>query len=129
MILAPVLPVPTRVVATPVTIRLIGTLDRVLIGNFTEAFEGLTTAGSRTFIVMVRDLVVLRDECLDRFLATLDAYVLAGHRVIVDATPSWRKAVRGRSVAFEQGAPHDDVRSRRQLIICHSLDKRTAGAA
>jgi hypothetical protein len=76
----------------------------------------------------VRDLVVMRDESLERFLATLEAYRSAGHRIVIDATPTWRKIVRGRGPIFEQSTALDGLRSRRQLIICHSLDKR-AGAA
>jgi hypothetical protein len=128
MILAPVLPVVPTVIDTPVTIRLIGTLDRILVENFNDAFLGLAAPGKRTLIVMVRDLVVLRDENLDRFLATLESYRAAGHRVVIDSTPTWRKIVRGRDRGFEQSTPIDGVRARRQIIICHSLDKR-AGAA
>ncbi len=128
MILAPVLPVTPTVVDTPVTIRLIGTLDRILIENFNDAFVGLAAPGKRTLIVMVRDLVAFRDESLDRFLATLEAYRAAGHRVVIDSTPAWRKIVRGRDRNFEQSTPVEGARARRQIIICHSLDKR-AGAA
>jgi hypothetical protein len=77
---------------------------------------------------LVRDLVAMRDESLDRFLAVLDAYRRAGHRVFINSTPTWRKIVRGRSPRFEDSAIADGRSTRRQLIICHSTDKR-AGAA
>jgi hypothetical protein len=128
MILAPVLPVAANAFDTPVTIRLIGILDRTLIESFTDAFAGLTAPGKRTLIIVVRDLLAMRDESLDRFLATLEAYRAAGHRVLVDATPTWRKIVRGRGPIFDESSTVDGPSARRQIIICHSVDKR-AGAA
>jgi hypothetical protein len=107
---------------------LIGILDRVLIESIGDAFAGLTTPGRRTLIVRVRDLVAMRDESLDRFLALLDAYRAAGNRVFIDATPAWRKIVRGRNPRFDESSLAERPGVRRQIIICHSTDRR-AGAA
>jgi hypothetical protein len=128
MIPAPVVPVSPASFETPVTLRLIGTLDRVLIENISDAIAGLTAPGRRTLVVLVRDLVVMRGESLDRFLTMLDAYRAAGNRVFIDATPAWRKIVRGSGPKFEDSALTDGLTARRQIIICHSIDKR-AGAA
>jgi hypothetical protein len=128
MILTPVFPAARNACDTPVALRLVGTLDRVLIESITDAVAGLTAPGRRTLIFMVRDLVAMRDESLDRFLATLDAYRAAGNRVFIEATPSWRKIVRGRGPQFDASASADGLNTRRQVIICHSSDKR-AGAA
>jgi hypothetical protein len=128
MILAPLAPHAPNARDTTVTVRLIGILDRVLIESISDAVAGLTATGRRTFIVLVRDLVAMRDESLDRFLATLDAYRAAGHNVFIDSTPAWRKIVGRRTPQFERSAPVDDRGARRQIIICHSLDRR-AGAA
>jgi hypothetical protein len=124
MILAPVLPVNASTLDTPVTVRLIGILDRVLIESFTDACAGLTATGRRTLIFLVRDLVAMRDESLDRFLATLQAYRSAGHGVYVEATPTWRKTVRGRGPLFDESNRVVGLSARRQIIICHSADKR-----
>jgi hypothetical protein len=129
MILTPVFPAAAADASdTAVTLRLIGTLDRVLIESISDAIAGLTAPGRRTLIVVVRDLVAMRDESLDRFLATLDAFRAAGNRVFIDATPTWRKVVRGREPSFEASTSVEERSSRRQVIICHSLEKR-AGAA
>jgi hypothetical protein len=128
MILAPVLPVGANALETPVAVRLIGILDRKLIDSFAEAFGGVAASGKRTLVVLVRDLVAMRGESLDRFLATLDAYRAAGHRVRIAATPAWRKIVRGRGPSFEESSSLEVRNARRQIIICHSTEKR-AGAA
>jgi len=128
MILTPVLPVAAKDVDAPVTVRLIGILDRVLIESFTDTFAGLASAGSRKLIVSVRDLVVMRDDSLNRFLATLDAIRAAGHDVYIDGTPTWRKVVRGLSARFEPSSPADGKSARRQVIICHSMEKRSGAA-
>jgi hypothetical protein len=128
MILAPVMPVAPKSIDTPVTVRLIGILDRALIESFADAFTGLTAPGKRTLIVLVRDLVAMRDDSLDRFLATLEAYRAAGHRVFVESTPSWRKTVRGLGAAFEPIPPDEGRTTRRQIIICHSMDRRVGAA-
>jgi anti-anti-sigma regulatory factor len=128
MILTPVLPVPANDIDTPITVRLIGILDRVLIESFTDTFAGLAAGGSRTLIVLVRDLVVMRDDSLNRFLATLDAYRAAGHRVFIDGSPTWRKTVRGMGPHFEPSDPAHGRSARRQVIICHSMDKRSGAA-
>jgi hypothetical protein len=111
-----------------VTLRLIGILDRVLIESISDAIAGLTAPGRRTLVVVVRDLVVMRDESLDRFLATLEAFRTAGNQVFIDSTPTWRKVVRGRGTQFEDSSGSEGRSARRQVIICHSLDKR-AGVA
>jgi anti-anti-sigma regulatory factor len=128
MILTPVLPVGTNSTDAPVTVRLIGMLDRVLIESFTDTTAGLAAGGSRTLIILVRDLVVMRDDSLDRFLATLDAYRAAGHRVFIDGSPSWRKTLRGLGARFEQSSPTHERSARRQVIICHSMEKRSGAA-
>jgi hypothetical protein len=128
MILAPVLPAAASALDTPVAVRLIGILDRVLIDSFTDAFANMTSPGKRTLVVLVRDLVAMRDDSLDRFLATLEAYRAAGHRVFIAATPTWRKIVRGRGPCFDESTPVDVKTARRQIIICHSTDKRSGAA-
>jgi hypothetical protein len=128
MILAPVLPAAANTCETPVTLRLIGILDRVLIESISDAIAGLTAPGRRRLIVVVRDLVAMRDESLDRFLATLSAFRSAGNEVFIDSTPTWRKTVRGRGPSFDDAGVAEGRSARRQVIICHSLDKR-AGAA
>jgi hypothetical protein len=128
MILTPVAPAVPSACETTVTVRLIGILDRVLIESISDAFAGLTAPGRRTLVVLVRDLVAMRDESLDRFLALLDAYRTAGNRVFIDGTPTWRKTVRGRGPNFEESTLIAESSVRRQIIICHSADKR-AGAA
>ncbi len=128
MILAPVLSVADTVVGSPVTVRLIGMLDRVLIESFSDACAGLFAPGGRTLIVLVRDLTVMRDESLDRFLALLGAYEEAGHRVFVNGTPAWRKMTAARGLRFAESSAIDGRSTRRQVIICHSMDRR-AGAA
>ena len=128
MILAPVVSVAGNLIAAPVTLRLIGTLDRVLIESFSDACAGLAAPGGRTLIVNVRDLTVLRDENLDRFFALLQAYEAAGHRVCVDGTPAWRRISTARGASFAASSAVDVRTTRRQVIICHSVDKR-AGAA
>ncbi len=128
MILAPSVPVVEPTLAPPVTVRLIGILDRSLLESFTDAFTGLTAPGRRKLIVLVRDLVAMNDGCLDRFLATLERFQAAGNAVSIETTPSWRKILRGRGAQFEESTPLYGRSARRQLIICHSVDKR-AGAA
>jgi hypothetical protein len=128
MILAPVVPVAERTSDTPVTIRLIGILDRALLESFADAFSGLTAPGRRTLIVLVRDLVVMRDDSLERFLATLERFRAAGNTVCIETTPAWRKILRGRAEQFEASTPVQGRSARRQLIICHSVDKRVGAA-
>jgi anti-anti-sigma regulatory factor len=128
MILAPVPPVAERTLPTPVTIRLIGILDRALLESFADAFSGLTAPGQRTLIVLVRDLSVMNDDSLDRFLATLERFRAAGNTICIDTTPAWRKIMRGRAKQFEASTPMQGRSARRQLIICHSVDKRTGAA-
>jgi anti-anti-sigma regulatory factor len=125
MILAPAAP---NACETSIRVRPIGVLDRVLVESISDAFAGLTAPGNRTLIVMVRDLVAMGDASLDRFLAMLDAFRTAGNRVLIDATPTWRKMVRGRGPQFEEVTAAKGLGARRQIIICHSSDKR-AGAA
>jgi hypothetical protein len=128
MILAPVLPVAQHPAQTPVTFRLIGILDRALLESFTDAFAGLTAPGRRTLIVLVRDLVVMHDDSLERFLATLERFRAAGNTVCIETTPTWRKILRGRAAAFEASTPVQGRSARRQVIICHSVDKRVGAA-
>jgi hypothetical protein len=128
MILAPVLPVAERTIETPVTIRLIGILDRALLESFADAFAGLTAPGRRTLIVLVRDLVVMKDESLERFLKTLEQFRAAGNTVCIETTPTWRKILRGRGQHFEASTAVQGRSARRQLIICHSVDKRVGAA-
>jgi hypothetical protein len=125
MILAPVA---ERSAETPVTVRLIGILDRTLLESFADAFTGLTAPGRRTLIVLVRDLVVMHDDSLDRFLATLERFRAAGNTVCIETTPTWRKMLRGRAEKFEASTPVQGRSARRQLIICHSADKRVGAA-
>jgi len=128
MILAAALPVVERSSPTPVTIRLIGILDRALLESFADAFAGLTAPGSRTLIVLVRDLIVMHEDNLNRFLATLERFRAAGNDVCIETTPAWRRILRGRAEQFAASTPLQGRSARRQLIICHSVDKR-AGAA
>jgi hypothetical protein len=128
MILAPVVPAAERTLQTPVTIRLIGILDRALLESFADAFAGLTAPGRRTLIVLLRDLVVMNDGSLDRFLATLERFRAAGNAVCIETTPAWRKLLRGRAARFEESTPVQGRSARRQLIICHSVDKRVGAA-
>jgi hypothetical protein len=128
MILAPAVPVAELTGQSPVAIRLIGVLDRALLESFADAFSGLTAPGRRTLIVLLRDLVVIHDDNLDRFLATLDRFRAAGNTVCVETTPTWRKILRGRAEQFDSSTSIQGRSARRQLIICHSADKR-AGAA
>jgi hypothetical protein len=128
MILAPVAPVAPMACDAPITIRLIGMLDRVLIESTSDAFAGLTAAGGRTLIVRVRDIIAMRDESLDRFLALLDGYRSAGNRVLIESTPTWRKVVRGLTPQFAESTPAQNLNARRQIIICHSVDKRVGAA-
>jgi hypothetical protein len=128
MILAPLLPVGANVLETPVAVRPIGILDRFLIESFAEAFGNLAALGKRTIVVLVRDLIAMRGESLDRFLAILDEYRAAGHRVRIAATPAWRKIVRGRGPSFDESTPLEVRNARRQIIICHSTDKRVGAA-
>ena len=94
MILAAALPVVERSSPTPVTIRLIGILDRALLESFADAFAGLTAPGSRTLIVLVRDLIVMHEDNLNRFLATLERFRAAGNDVCIETTPAWRRILR-----------------------------------
>ncbi len=126
MILAPVISAAGQTLDTPVTVRLIGILDRVLVESLANACAGLTVSGRRTLVILVRDLEAARDENLDRLLATLQAYRSAGHRVFIEATPAWRKMVRGRGGNIDESTDFDGRASRRQIIICHSSDKRGA---
>jgi len=128
MILAPVVPVAERTQQTPVTIRLIGILDRSLLESFADAFAGLTAPGCRTLVVLVRDLVVMHDDGLNRFLATLERFRAAGNTVCIETNPTWRKLLRGRAEQFEASTPAQGRSARRQLIICHSADKRVGAA-
>ena len=128
MILAPVVPVAERTAEPPVTVRLIGILDRAFLESFADAFAGLTAAGRRTLIVLVRDLVVMHDESLERFLTTLEGFRTAGNTVCIETTPAWRKILRGRSGQFDVSTPVLGRSARRQLIICHSVDKRVGAA-
>ncbi len=128
MILSPVVSVTRKTVDSPVTVRLIGVLDRVLIESFADACTGLAATGGRTLIVLVRDLAVMRDESLDRFLKILTAYQAAGHRVFINGTPAWRKITAERGAQFQASTESEGQTTRRQVIICHSMDKR-AGAA
>jgi hypothetical protein len=128
MILAPVALMPQQTRETPITIRLIGILDRSLLESFSDAFAGLTAPGRRTLIVLVRDLVVMRDESLERFLTTLERFRAAGNRVCIESTPAWRKIVRGRQTQFEESTSIQGRSARRQVIICHSVDKRIGAA-
>ena len=128
MILTPASPVAAQLAETPVAVRLIGMLDRDLVDSLSEAFAALAVGGRRTLIVVVRDLVLLRDEHLERFLGMLDAWSAAGHRILVDGSAAWRKVVRGLGARFEASTPALGRSARRQVIICHSLEKRRGAA-
>jgi hypothetical protein len=121
MILAPVPLADGTTVGTPIAVRLIGVLDRTLIEAFSESCAGLMVVGRRTLIVSIRDVLAMRDDSLRRFIATLDAYRVAGHDVRVDGNATWTKLFREASTSFPGPAGGDDRATRRQIIIAHSL--------
>src|ERR1700761_1306845 len=120
MILAPIPQAFGSLEAAPIAVRLIGSLDRTLIEAFTESCSGLMVTGRQTLIISLGDVLAMRDDNLRRFIATLDAYQLAGHNIRIDGNATWAKHFREFGVEF---APAGDGagRTRRQVIIAHSL--------
>lgn len=124
--LAPVA-IPDRVASgTPVCIRMIGTLDRVLVEAFTDACAGLFSVGRRTLIVSLRDVVALRDENFKRFAATLVAYQKAGHEILLGGSRAALKSLREAGVDIQRSGEDDDRAARRQVIIAYSGERRAS---
>jgi hypothetical protein len=121
MILSPVPPAFGPSVNAPITVRLIGSLDRTLVESFTDCCSGLMVVGRQTLFVSLRDVLTMRDENLTRFIATLEAYRVAGHDVRIDGGPVWTKLLREAGLVFEPVVEGDEKATRRQVIIAHSL--------
>jgi len=77
--------------------------------------------GRQTLFVSLRDVLTMRDENLTRFIATLEAYRVAGHDVRIDGGPIWTKLLREAGLVFEPVVEGDEKATRRQVIIAHSL--------
>jgi anti-anti-sigma regulatory factor len=121
MILAPIPQAFGSIEAVPIAVRLIGSLDRTLIEAFTESCSGLMVTGRQTLIISLGDVLAMRDDNLRRFIATLDAYQLAGHIIFVDGNASWAKHFREFGVEFAAAGEGAGRTTRRQVIIAHSL--------
>lgn len=126
MMIAPVA-LPDRIArGAPVSVRMIGTLDRVLVEAFADACAGLFCVGRRTLIVSIRHVVMMHDENLERFAATLRAYRVAGHEILLDGPASLLKSLREAGVEVVKADGSMDRAIRRQIIIAHSSDRRAS---
>ena len=127
MILAPVTSVHGFKPDAPMTFRLIGVLDRVLVESFTDACAGMLVTGPRTLIVSLRETLATRDESLTRFVAMLAAYQIAGHNVMLDINRGWARLLGDSALMFARASDADFRDARRGFILAHSTDRR-AGA-